>query len=517
MPHSAILHATIDFILPPDGIARELRRIAQHPYLMARAGHEPELALPPPTPEDMTQILRLLRGATGVEFAHYKPSTISRRILRRMALHQLDSFGAYVADLRAHPEELDALYHDLLIKVTGFFRDPHAFDALTRVVLPRLLEARSPDTPLRIWVPGCATGEEAYSLAIGVLESLGERAAQIPIRLFATDLDEGALAKARSGLYIENIELDVSPERLRRFFTKVDVHYQVNPAIRELCTFARHDLCRDPPFSHLDLVSCRNVLIYLDAVMHRRIIPLFHYALRPGGLLMLGTAETLGTSADLFTVVDHHHKLYAKVTSAVRPPVDFTLRAPVGEEPERQPRGAPRDDGQGRGVDLLTEAERVLLQAYGPVGVLINERMDILHFRGDTSHYLRPAPGKASLNLLHMGREGLLVPLRAALADAQRTGGPVSRAGVRMAYEGRWLTVTLRVIPLPHPPPPASHAMVVFEETGLSALHAWLSRLRLGVRSWWVGGGGAARGGGGRPSRVRCATSWRRPDSLSKR
>jgi two-component system, chemotaxis family, CheB/CheR fusion protein len=187
--------------------------------------------------------------------------------------------------------------------VTGFFRAPHAFEALRRDVLPRLIEARSPDTPLRIWVPGCATGEEAYSLAIGVVECLGERAAQVPIRLFATDLDEGALAKARTGLYIENIELDVSPERLQRFFTKVDLHYQVDPAIRELCTFARHDLCRDPPFSHVDLVSCRNVLIYLDAVMQRRIMPLFHYALHPGGFLMLGTAETLGSAADLFTPV----------------------------------------------------------------------------------------------------------------------------------------------------------------------------------------------------------------------
>ena len=335
MPHSAILHATVDFILPPEGIARELRRIAQHRYVTARAEHESDPARPPPAPEDMSPILRLLRGATGVEFTHYKPSTISRRILRRMALRQLDSFGAYAADLRDHPEELDALYHDLLIKVTGFFRNPHAFEALKREVLPRLLEARPPDTPLRIWVPGCATGEEAYSLAISVLECLGEHAIQVPVRMFATDLDEGALAKARTGLYLENIELDVSPERLRRFFTKVDVHYQVNPAIPELCTFARHDLCRHPPFSHLDLVSCRNVLIYLDAVMQRRIMPLFHYALRPGGVLMLGTAETLGTSADLFTAVDHPHKLYTKVASALRPPMDFTLQAPGGRPPTR--------------------------------------------------------------------------------------------------------------------------------------------------------------------------------------
>jgi two-component system, chemotaxis family, CheB/CheR fusion protein len=457
MPHSAILQATINFILPPDGIARELQRIAAHPYLTARAGHAPEPPLPPPAPEDIGPILRLLRRATGVEFTHYKPSTISRRILRRMALRQLDSFGAYAADLRDHPEELDALYHDLLIKVTGFFRDPNTFEALRRDVLPRLLEGRSPDTPLRIWVPGCATGEEAYSLAISMLEWLGEGAAQYPICIFATDLDEGALAKARTGLYIENIALDVSPERLRRFFVKVGVHYQITHVIREMCTFARHDLCRDPPFSNLDLISCRNVLIYLDAVMQRRIMPLFHYALHPVGFLMLGTAETLESAADLFTPIDHQHKLYAKVASALRPPMDFTLRTTWGESPDTSTRGTRRDDAPGRGVDVFTEADRVILQAYGPTGVLINAQMDILQFRGDTSHYLRPAPGKASLNLLQMGREGLLVDLRAAMADAQRTGGPVSRAGVQIAYEGQTLSVTLRVLPLTHPPPPASH------------------------------------------------------------
>jgi two-component system CheB/CheR fusion protein len=488
MPRSAIAHATIDCILRPDGIARELQRIAAHPYFTTYPGHESEPPLPAPAPEDMGQSLRLLRGATKVEFTHYKPSTISRRIMRRMALRQLESFGAYAAYLQAHAEELDALYHDLLIKVTRFFRDPDAFKALSHEVFPRLLEARPPDTPIRVWVPGCATGEEAYSIAIGLLECLGEHAAQYSIRIFATDLDESALAKARTGLYIENIELDVSPERLRRFFVSLDPHYQVTHAIREMCTFARHDLCRDPPFSNLDLISCRNVLIYLDAVMQRRILPLFHYALRPGDFLTLGTSETVGTSADLFTVVDHPHKIYAKVASALRPPLDFTLRTLAGEGTDMIPRGMPGDDALGRDGDVFIEADRVILQAYGPAGVLITEQMDIVQFRGDTSHYLRPAPRKASLNLLQMGREGLLVALRAALAEAKRIGSPVSRAGVPIAYEGRWLTVTLRVMPLKHPPPPASHYVVLFEETGSPALRERPGRLRRWVRSCWAWG-----------------------------
>ena len=363
-------------------------------------------------------------------------------------------------------------------------------------------------------MPGCATGEEAYSLAIGVLESLGAHAAQVPIRLFATDLDEGTLAKARTGLYIENIELDVSPERLRRFFTKVDVHYQVNHAVRELCTFAKHDLCRDPPFSHLDLISCHNVLIYLDAVTQQRIIPLFHYALRPGGVLTLGTAETLRPSADLFTVVDHPHKLYVKVASALHPPVDFSQRPPAGEGPVLGPRATRRDDARGRDGDVFTAADRVILQAYGPAGVLINEQMDILQFRGDTSHYLRPAPGKPCVNLLHMGREGVLSPLRAALAEAKRTGGLVRRAGVPIAYDGRWLTVTLRVMPLPPSPPLASHYVVLFEEAASSALRARLSRLSRWVRSGWAWEWRGRRGAAGAPPGVRPSAPSPSPDEL---
>jgi two-component system CheB/CheR fusion protein len=437
----------------------------------------------------MSQIFQLLRAATGVELIHYKPGTISRRTLRRMALRRLDSFGAYAAYLRDHSEELDALYHDLLIKVTGFFRDPDAFEALRRDVWPRLLQARPPDTPLRIWVPGCATGEEAYSLAISVLEWLGERAAPVPVRLFATDLDEGALAKARSGRYLENIELDVSRERLRHFFVKVGAHYRVNPAVRELCTFARHDLCQDPPFSHLDLVSCRNVLIYLDAVVQRRIIPRFHYALRPGGVLVLGPSETVGASTDLFSVVDPQRKLYAKVDRALRPPVELLLETRTGVDPDPSPRGTPRDAARGRDGDVFQEADRAILQAYGPTGVLITEQLDILQFRGDTSHFLRPAPGKASLNLRQMGREGLLGALRAAMADAKRTGGPARRDVVPMRYEGRTRTVTLRVLPVAHPPSSASHYVVLFDEATPAVPRRWLSRLRRWVRSWWGRGG----------------------------
>ena len=230
-----------------------------------------------------------------------------------------------------------------------------------------------------------------------------------------------------------------------------------------MCTFAKHNLCKDPPFSNLDLVSCRNVLIYLDAAMQRRVLPLFHYALYPGGFLTLGSAETIGAFDDLFTLADKAHKIYAKVASARRPPLDLTLTEPAVESPATV--DTLRDEPPPRELDVFKEADRVILQAYSPAGVLINEQMDILQFRGDTSRYLRPAPGRASFNLMKMGREGLLVALRTALEEAKQTGGPVSRAGVQLPYEGQWLNVTLRVMPLKHPPPPAAHYVVLFEES----------------------------------------------------
>ena len=332
MPHSAIMHGGIDFILPPSGIAQELTRIAQHPYVIAdpppheaESPPEPQLTPASTSQDGLVQVFRLLRGATGVDFTFYKQNTIRRRISRRMTLRKMNALAEYARYLRENREELDALYHDLLIKVTGFFRDSEAFETLKSEVFPVLLSDRPAGKPIRIWVPGCASGEECYSIAICLLEYIGDRTSGRPIQIFASDIDETALARARAGRYIENIALDISPVRLRHFFTKADQHYQIIHTIRELCTFARHDLCRDPPFSNLDLICCRNVLIYLESSMQKRILPLFHYALNPNGFLMLGGSESIGAFSDLFSQVDRKQKIFAKKAGTVHPPLEFPI------------------------------------------------------------------------------------------------------------------------------------------------------------------------------------------------
>ncbi|HSF30653.1 MAG TPA: CheR family methyltransferase [Candidatus Tectomicrobia bacterium] len=260
-------------------------------------------------------------------------------------------------------------------------------------------------------------------------------------------LSETALAKARSGRYIENIALDISPERLRRFFTKVDQLYQIMHAMWEVCTFAKHDLCRDPPFSNLDLISCRNVLIYLEPAMQKRLMPLFHYALNPNGFLALGASESIGSFSDLFSQVDEKHKIFTKKVTARHPTFDFALPMRAADNAEADVPGTPMNASLLTGVDIYKKADRVVLDQYAPAGVLINDQMVILQFRGDTSHYLRPAPGRASLHLLQMAREGLLMDLPAALAEPKRTGRLVNRGGVQVRFESKSLNVTIRVMP----------------------------------------------------------------------
>ena len=426
MPHSALMHGPVDAIASPDGLAQTLLQLVQQPYVTAAPTAEPEdTPIPGDAREAWGQILTQLQRATGVDFTAYKPGTIQRRVGRRVALCHVEAPAAYAQYLQHHRDELEALYYDLLIKVTTFFREPASFEALTRDVLPRLLAGRPETRPLRLWVPGCATGEEAYSLGICVLEYLSAQRLQHPIHLFATDLDERALAKARTGLYIENIALDVSAERLRRFFVKVDQSYQVISAVRELCVFARHNLYRDPPFSHLDLISCRNVLIYLNAATQRRVIPLLHYALAPGGMLTLGPSESIGAFPEHFTLADAAHKIYTKQVTA-GPATPDVFRPVAGGDAAADPGAAAEPPPPWSAVDVLREAERRLLSAYAPAAVLVNAAMDILSYHGDTDAYLRPAAGKATWNLYRMARDGLLGDLRAALAQAQQAGAPVA-------------------------------------------------------------------------------------------
>jgi two-component system CheB/CheR fusion protein len=264
--------------------------------------------------EDLKKILSLLRGLTGVDFSHYKLSTINRRIARRMVLHKFQKLSQYVQKLQQNPAEVEALFHDILINVTSFFREPEAFQVLKKKVFPKLVKNKPAEAPIRVWVPGCSTGEEVYSLAICLSEFLEHARLQSPVQMFGTDLSEAAIAKARAGTYLSSIALDVPPERLRRYFLKTEDNYQIAKTIRDLCVFSRQIVTQDPPFSHIDLISCRNVLIYMDAGLQNKLVPIFHYALKPTGFLFLGSAETISGFSDLFAPLDKKNRIYAKKT-----------------------------------------------------------------------------------------------------------------------------------------------------------------------------------------------------------
>jgi two-component system CheB/CheR fusion protein len=459
MPRNAIATGSIDFVLPPAGIAHELVEIAHHPYLQqAHAQENAEIA--GELEGEMRKILLLLRTATGVDFTHYKQSTIKRRIKRRMMLQRAGTLREYIKRLQESRAELDALYQDILIHVTGFFRDPEVFEGLKTQIFPNLLKHRASGEALRVWVPGCSTGEEVYSIVISLLEYLGDTSSSMDIQIFATDISEPALEKARAGVYEESIAADVSSERLRRFFAKTARGYQVNKAIRDACVFARQDLVKDPPFSRLDLISCRNLLIYLGAVLQKKVLPTFHYALKPTGYLLLGNSETIGGNGEHFSIVDRKHKIYAKK------PLPTRLAAGLprsGYAPERADL-AKKSEEVGSPFDIQKEAERILLARYAPAGVIVNGDLEILQFRGHTGAFLEPAPGQAGLTLPKMAREGLLVDVRAAIQKARKEDAPARKQGIRIKRDGRLLEVDIEVIPIKSPNSAERWFLVLFEE-----------------------------------------------------
>ena len=398
MPRSAIAAGCVDFVLPPEAIARELMRLGRHPYVAAAEGRAPTSL----EDDGMGRILSLLLRATGADFSAYRKTTLERRIARRMAVRRIETLADYARLLEGSSAETEALYHDCLISVTSFFRDGEVFEALAEQVLPAFFEERGTDAPIRVWVPGCASGEEAYSIAICLLEAAGKRPTNPTFQIFGTDLNDRALKTARAGVYLENIAQHVSPERLRRFFSKGDGRYQISKAIREMCVFARHDLTRDPPFSRMDLVSCRNVLIYLETRLQERVFATFHYALAPSGFLLLGPAESVGESSPLFGALDEKHRIYAKKAAAVAPHLQFAPRA-RDERPATQTLLTPRAAARSH---VPREADRLLLVRYGPPSIVVDESLNILEFRGDTDPFLEHAHGQATLNLTQMSARG---------------------------------------------------------------------------------------------------------------
>ncbi|MGA8408392.1 MAG: chemotaxis protein CheB [Candidatus Acidiferrales bacterium] len=464
MPHSAVYSGCIDFVLPPKGIAQELVRIARHPYV-ARPAPDLENASAAGD-ETVHSLLVMLHGVTGVDFTEYKQSTLQRRIKRRIVLHHLETLRDYLAYVKQHPGELDELYRDVLINVTGFFRDPETFDSLSNLVFPSILQTHaSADGALRFWVPGCSTGEEAYSIAIVLTEYLWDHAPKSSasangVQIFATDISDTALDRARIGLYPEAAVAEVSPERIKRFFLKQSNGFQVSKAVREMCIFAKQNVAKDPPFSNLDLVSCRNLLIYLGPVLQRRVIPALHYALRPNGYLMLGGSETLGAFADQFSVVDKKSRIYRKKLTATRfatffapQPYDFHK---VG--------GAQVSKPAQSGLPIEKEVDRLLVNRFVPASVVVNDALEIIQFRGKTGAYLEPAAGQPTFSLSKMAREGLLIDLREALIHAKKAHQPVRKQGVRIKSDAGTREIDLEVIPVRGESSSENFYVIVFQE-----------------------------------------------------
>jgi two-component system CheB/CheR fusion protein len=445
MPESAESSGCVDFVLQPPGISQELERIGSHEVLkrVKAAKADPTI---PGTESDLTKLFALVRANTGVDFSCYKLTTLKRRIMRRMVLRKIEKLEDYLRYLQQNAPEIELLFQDILINVTGFFRDPAAFQVLKKKIFPRVVKHKGENSPIRVWVPGCATGEEVYSLAISLHEFLGKNQNNKSIQIFGTDISEVMVGRARAGMYPRSIESEVSPERLRRYFQKVDSGYQISKFIRDACIFAKQNVAEDPPFSKLDLISCRNLLIYLGLSLQKKVLPTFHYSLRPGGYLMLGTSETIGTFSNLFTLVDKRNKIYIRNETYSRPEIEFMPAANL----EIAPRGVVaegRRHGDVIHFDLQKKAEEILLNQFCSPAVIVNGRMDVLHFLGKTGPYLEPQTGSASLNLLKMVRDELTVDLRTAITQCARTHSPVRKEGIRIKFNGHYQDVTIEVVP----------------------------------------------------------------------
>jgi two-component system CheB/CheR fusion protein len=446
----------VDFVLPLEPLAEKVASHVRHLDRTEAAG------LPESATEHLGRIASILRNKTGHDFHGYKPNTFLRRIQRRMQVRQIDDIEHYVELLRSDAGEAGDLFQDLLIGVTQFFRDRPEFELLEREVVPKLFEGKQAEDQLRVWVLGCATGEEAYSIAMLLREHMAGLDVVPHVQIFATDIDARALAIARAGRYPEAIEKDVTPERLARWFSREGATYCVGKELREMCIFSQHNVIKDAPFSRIDLISCRNLLIYLQNELQDRVLPLFHFSLRPGGFLFLGPSENVTRHAKLFAPIDRRHRLFRRQETVSRVLPEFPLSA--GERPrgmtERPPPGPP----PRLEANLARRAERVA-ERYAPAYVLVDEHFDVLHFSGRTGRYLEPVAGAANLNILNLVHRDLRVELRAALHSAAADRTPTKVDGVHIAGDGERRRVDLVVEPIAGPEGPASF-VVLFRDGG---------------------------------------------------
>ena len=464
MPKSAIAAACADIIAPPAELpARILDFVAKVPDPATPAGDEPE---PLQKPEPLERILGLLLQKTRHDFSLYKPSTLHRRIGRRMAIHEIETLEGYADFMQKNPQESNLLFKELLIGVTNFFRDTAPWEYLVDTELPNLFARRKSEHKLRAWVIGCSTGEEAYSLAIVFSEAIRQRQEfrDFTLQIFATDLSPEAIETARRGRYPAAISETVSAKRLAQFFTSSDNGYEIKSEIRDMVLFAQQDVVLDPPFTRLDLIACRNLLIYFDAALQRRLIPLFHYSLRDGGILLLGSSETVGKFSNLFKPIKSNLRLYQRQDDAFSTGVDFMVKSfpPLSKMTKENP--VPTIDHTSND-NLQAAANQVLLQVYAPAAVVINGDGDILYISGRTGKYLEPAAGKANWNIHAMVREGLRAPISVALKKSASEGEPQNLHGLHVPLPGVGdQRVDVTIHPLREPPALRGMTMIVFRD-----------------------------------------------------
>ena len=450
MPRSSIAADHVDLVVPPAELALELGRLAVQ-FSRPEVRSLEEGITPPDDEQSFQKILQLLRTVSGIELRQYKPETLRRRMARRLVLMRKDSLAEYYKFLQIRPDEQRLLQEDLLINVTRFFRDPAFWESIRENVLPALLQDRPTDRPIRVWCAGCSSGEEVYSLAITIIEYLSSKNLDIPLQIFGTDASDQAIEAARVAVYPETLGDEISPERLRRFFVKVDRGYQVSKRVRDSCIFARQNLSNDPPFSHIDILSCRNVMIYFNQVLQRQVMITFHYALEPGGYMLLGMSEGLRDYSDLFTTVDRKHKIYMKTGATLAHTYDLprtyvpaestglarssvmNLQAEISPWPE---------------LELQRAADRIVLARFGPPGLVVDERLNVLQSRGQTGRYVELAPGGVSWNLLRVLREGIASDTRSAVQRAIRENVPVSAVVTLIGEKKGEENVQIDVLPI---------------------------------------------------------------------
>jgi two-component system CheB/CheR fusion protein len=457
---SAIQNGLATYILPAGKMYEEIAGYVKN-YLVRK--------IPPPLPvpearHPFIRILMILRSKTGHDFSLYKQNTIRRRIERRMGVHNLTDPDAYARYLSENPAEVHLLFKELLINVTSFFRDPEAFEILRTEILLPLFENKPEGYVFRVWVAGCATGDEAYSIAMVFRECMDEARYPYKVQIYSTDIDEDAIALARAGTYPPNISIDVSPERLRRFFTREESGYRIKKEIREMVVFAVQDVVKDPPFTRLDLLSCRNLLIYFEPELQNRLIPAFHYALNPGGILYLSPSESIGRFSDLFAPVNRKWKFFhsRQVVGSPRTAGAYTIPPPAGLSTI-----APPDTFlKPKEANFVELTRGILLQSYAPPSVITDTEGNTLYVHGDTGNYLRPAPGKASLNIIEMAREGLQLELRKAVHAAAKKRSHVTVRGVPVRTDSVMHRIDLTVRPITDPGTAKELLIVSFSEAG---------------------------------------------------